>query len=307
MTDTAPPHIAQWTILGPGSIGCLWAAHWAKAGTPVRLIGRTPSKEPLHYTSDGTQTFTLDTITAEQVTGPIDHLLITTKAQQTQQALDSIRSHLSPKAIIVVLQNGMAATELSLAPHQQLFAATTTDGAYRDQAKHVVYAGRGKTLIGPLATKTCDAELLMPTLPSTLDIEYCDDIALKLWQKLAINCAINGLTVVHDCRNGELLQIPAARQSISALCHEIIQVTQALNLGDKFARLEEEVVNVLTLTANNINSMLQDVRLGKRTEIHQLNGYLCRQADKLGINVPHNQQLLSAIQQVEANTSNVLP
>ena len=36
-------------------------------------------------------------------------------------------------------------------------------------------------------------------------IEVDDHIAMRLWQKFAVNCAVNALTVVHDCANGELL------------------------------------------------------------------------------------------------------
>jgi 2-dehydropantoate 2-reductase len=32
--------------------------------------------------------------------------------------------------------------------------------------------------------------------------EWSTDILTRLWRKLALNCAINPLTVLHDCRNG---------------------------------------------------------------------------------------------------------
>lgn len=36
------------------------------------------------------------------------------------------------------------------------------------------------------------------------------DILSRLWRKLALNCAINPLTVLHDCRNGETARAPSA-------------------------------------------------------------------------------------------------
>jgi 2-dehydropantoate 2-reductase len=35
--------------------------------------------------------------------------------------------------------------------------------------------------------------------------QWSTDILTRLWRKLALNCAINPLTVLHDCQNGGLL------------------------------------------------------------------------------------------------------
>ena len=305
LANQKKPH---WSILGPGAIGCLWAGYWAQQQQNSSLIGRQAHPGPLQLLRHGnTQTFTIETQTAEQLTQPIDYLLITTKAQQTQPALDSVQPWLSDGAIIIVLQNGMAATEISTLPQQKLFAATTTDGAHRTRSRHIIHAGIGQTSIGPLSASAMQfGERIMALLPTQLHINYSDNIRCQLWQKLAISCAINGLTVLHQCRNGELLNITQARQSISDLCQEIIAVTQALKLGQWFTQLEHEVEQVLILTADNISSMQQDIRQGRRTEINQINGYLCRQAEQLGIALPHNQALLKAVQNIEA-TLDVLP
>lgn len=299
------PH---WYVLGPGAIGCLWAGYWAEQNNRVSLIGKQAHTATLQLSmGETTQTFSIETKSVKQLSTPIEHLLITTKAQHTKEALNNVQQWLSDDAVVVVLQNGMAAAEINLRPQQKLFAATTTDGAYRVNPRHVVHAGKGLTHIGPLSASAQQLGLgIIELLPKALRIDFSDDIKRQLWQKLAINCAINGLTVLHQCRNGELLKIPEARQSISELCREIIAVTQALQLGEWFLQLEDEVNNVLTLTANNINSMLQDTRQGRSTEIEQINGYLCRQAKRLGIALPHNQALVKAVQQVEA-TAGVLP
>ncbi|MGB0468084.1 MAG: 2-dehydropantoate 2-reductase N-terminal domain-containing protein, partial [Pontibacterium sp.] len=72
----------HWYILGAGAIGCLWAAHLAKAGHPVTLILR--NKERLaHFrataaitleTESGSETIPVNACLAGQ-TGPVQHLL----------------------------------------------------------------------------------------------------------------------------------------------------------------------------------------------------------------------------------------
>ncbi|MFT7914881.1 ketopantoate reductase C-terminal domain-containing protein, partial [Salmonella enterica] len=44
---------------------------------------------------------------------------------------------------------------------------------------------------------------------------WSTEILSRLWRKLALNCAINPLTVLHDCRNGELLQHPGQLAALS--------------------------------------------------------------------------------------------
>lgn len=301
----------HWTILGPGAIGSLWACHWLLAGQRPQLVGRKPRHGQYlqlrhHLLPDSTEPHSHelqpDYIRIEDIDSPIEHLLVCTKAQHTAAAMADIAEKLSPKAIIVVLQNGMAACELSLPEGQQLLAATTTDGAYiieptRQQPRQLIHAGRGRTLFGPLRVDAdFDADGLYSCLPVGLDIEYCDDIHQQLWRKLAINCVLNGLTVKYQCRNGELLSNSAALAELRQLSQEVARVADALQLGPWFGQLSTHAEAVASSTANNINSMLQDVRRAQSTEIEQINGYLCRQAEQLAIDCPANKALLTTVQ-----------
>jgi 2-dehydropantoate 2-reductase len=55
------------------------------------------------------------------------------------------------------------------------------------------------------------------------------------------------------------------------------------------------VADVIQGTAGNRSSMLQDVTLGRRTEIDYITGYLLHVAEQLGIDAPHNRALLETI------------
>lgn len=290
----------RWYILGAGSIGCLWASYWRSQGTPVTLLqSRAASTEDLCLSvNDEQQSFTVDTLEIDQLTDSglqIERLFISTKAQHTASALSRLSPWLSSSATILAVQNGLAVLNLqTILSGQSLFAGVTTDGAYRSAKTHVHHAGVGKTLVGSLTNANTHA--LLAELPSALKIESCDDIERRLWHKFAVNCAINPLTVKYQCRNGQLLDLPEARQELSGLIKEIQHVVTQLHPPEWFQQLEADVHEVLRLTANNINSMLQDSRNRRETELPQLNAYLQTLAEQNQLTCPINLALLERLQ-----------
>ena len=292
---------AHWHILGAGAIGCLWAALWDRAGQTSTLITRqqTCKKGLILHSGNKHSTHNFSCKTVSSLSQPIDYLLITTKAQQTRQAFAQVQHLLSDDAIIVVLQNGMAATQLSVIPGQQLYAATTTEGAHFSNEKNLHHIGPGKTLYGKLNTPHC--ELNRSLLPPSIDIHYCSDIEQKLRQKLAINCAINALACKHQCRNGLLISEPKIHAEFVALCEEIKMITTGLGWGGWFDNVEKHAEEVAINTAENINSTLQDIQRGKRSEIGELNGYLCQLAQAHNIASPMNDALFASVLAMENN------
>ena len=118
-------------------------------------------------------------------------------------------------------------------------------------------------------------------------------MAACLWRKLAINAAINPLTALLRCTNGELAGDPADR--VRRLCTEISAVARAAGMGRAVESLENVVFEVIHNTADNRSSMLQDVEAGRPTEIDYITGWLVEQANRLGMDVPANAALLEQV------------
>lgn len=118
------------------------------------------------------------------------------------------------------------------------------------------------------------------------------DILTRLWRKLALNCAINPLTVLHDCQNGGLL---GHLGEVDALCAELAQLLRRCGQPEAADGLDEEVQRVILATAANYSSMYQDVRAGRRTEVHYLLGHACRAAGRHGLQLPELERLLQRL------------
>lgn len=297
----------EWTILGAGAIGCLWGASLQQAGLDVTLILRAAARLQqfqqiggIRLSRDSEQWLCPVKATLARDARPIERLLLCTKAFDTEAALRSVLPLLRPSARILVLQNGLGNQQLAaeLVGVGRLFAGSTTDGAWLQEPFDVVHAGRGETAIGPLDDGPND---LIDELPGDFGLQLTadPDIETTLWRKLAINCAINPLTALHGCRNGELARVTEYRQRLSLLCDEFERVAAARRIRLFDTPLVEQALRVATLTGNNYSSMLQDIRLRRQTEIEQISGFLCREAERLGIEVPTHREMLHRIRQLE--------
>jgi 2-dehydropantoate 2-reductase len=296
----------EWHILGAGAIGTLLACKLQRAGIPVRLLyrpgGRSDSRVTLRET-DTCSTLDLPRACVDELPDhSIGGLFITTKSNQATAGFASVASGLRSGAPVILLHNGMGVYEQlgQRYGRELLYCGTTTEGAYFDEHNILTHAGRGDTRIGQPGN---------PQMPDWFTVFahsaerflWEPDIQRSLWRKLVINCAINPLTAIHHCRNGELLERAELRAELETLCLELVAVTRARGDGDLAGRLQAEAFAVIRSTANNQSSMLQDVLRGRATEIDFITGYLVDEAGRLNVPVPHNRQLLQRVRQLDTS------
>jgi 2-dehydropantoate 2-reductase len=289
-----------WQVLGAGSLGTLWAVRLARAGIPVQLILRDQARLQayqhvggLTLIEDGQRHFqaiAAQTITAQQ---PIQRLLLTCKAYDAVAAISALAPRLSATAEVILLQNGLGSQQQiaeQLAPLRCIFASST-EGAFRQSDFCVVFAGAGHTWLGdPL--NTTPPPWLSELTDAGINHQWTTEILPQLWRKLAINCAINPLTVLHDCRNGELRNYP---REVAQLCRELAELLQTCGQAEAASDLQREVLRIISATAANYSSMQQDVSRQQRTEISYLLGYACAQARQHGLQLPHLLALQNAL------------
>ncbi|MCV6590571.1 MAG: 2-dehydropantoate 2-reductase [Marinobacterium sp.] len=294
----------HWHILGAGSIGCLWAAHLAEAGHDVTLIVRNRNRQQTlnnQITLERDNQLSHWPVYTELASGsaPIENLLVTTKAFDVQPALLQVRHRLQPAANVVLLHNGMGPQQWAqqTLTAQTVWAASTTDGGWLRAPGHIVFAGRGETRLGRL-DKPQDGSLAEALQALTLTISADNSIEDSLWRKLAINCAINPLTALHGCCNGELVSNPAYQAEMAALCTEVDQLLATLQRPLFENGLLSVANRVATATGHNYSSMLQDVRHRRPTEIDFITGYLCQQTKQPDTDCPKNNHILQKVKKI---------
>jgi 2-dehydropantoate 2-reductase len=311
------PAQSNWHVLGAGAMGCWWGSRLIKQGHQVTLLVRNqPPVETRiivehnhHQECFDCQALRLETALPPESTTA---LLVTLKAHHTLDALTSISDLLPYYQVIVLMQNGMGVVEQirHAFPGLPLLIGITNQGAYRLAALHplhIVQAGQGDTWLGCLPEEAAQTRVdavtdLIEMSPGP--VRWDPYILGRQWTKLAVNCVINGLTVIENCRNGELT-LPAHRERIAILCEEIEAVMSHYVDRDPMTTLQQEVLRVAAATRENFSSMLQDAQNGRTTEVDYLNGYLCNRADDLNLAVPANQELYAEIR-AAVSTENAL-
>ncbi|UNM18878.1 putative 2-dehydropantoate 2-reductase [Pseudomonas sp. ArH3a] len=289
-----------WHILGAGSLGTLWATRLARAGVPVKLILRDAARLASYQAGPGLTLVEQGVEHTYPVIGempdspePIHRLLVACKAYDAQGAIAQLQHRLEPDAELILLQNGLGSQDAVAAqlPQARCIFASSTEGAFRDGDWRVVFAGHGYTWLGDAGH---------PTPPLWLDDlhaagiphAWSTDILTRLWRKLALNCAINPLTVLYQCRNGGLQDHQC---EVATLCAELSELLECCGQPAAAEDLHNEVERVIQATAANYSSMYQDVANARRTEISYLLGYACSAAARHQLVLPHLQQLQSRL------------
>lgn len=254
---------------------------------------------------------------------PIKNLLVCTKAGDAVEACRLVAPRLGSGAVIVLLQNGIgiaeavAADPAVAAVSPRLVIGSNTNGSYQNGLR-VVHAGRGQTLLGRWAStgglleekeeedSVVDAAIESLAAATMLDVQACgpDEIERRVWEKLAVNIALNPLTALTRCRNGKVLESTESgqisREMIRQLTQEVAAVMAACcphllaspssspsSASEQGSAFERFALHVAAQTSSNFSSMYQDTEtVGSATEIEFMNGYLHRKGLEHAVPTP---------------------
>ena len=289
----------RWHILGVGSIGGLFAHRLKAGGADVRLLSRdaTESHRQLTLATKPDSAAHLFECESVEDIAEIEHLLITTKSWGAHDAVKRIQHRLTKRTVVVAMMNGMQHVDdlKPLIPETQLFLASTTAGCHRSGDTWVP-AGTGRTIIG--------TDIERPAPPwlgcwqvGVPNLSWRADMTERLVEKVAINCCINPLTAIHRVKNGELLS-EIHKDQVTTVISEVSSVLDDLGYPALSIELGQRVHEVMTDTAENRSSMLNDVVAGRRTEANAIVGWLLRQTKR---ELPALTELATQLRALEPN------
>lgn len=292
------------TVLGCGALGQLWMTALHKKGFEVQGWLRVPQP----YCSvnlvelDGT-IFNHSLIANDpDFLAQSDLLLVTLKAWQVSDAVRSLAAHLPVTTPILLIHNGMGTLQELNDLRQPILLGATTQAARRDGSV-IIHVANGTTHVGPAKHYDEDYSALAETLQDVLpDVAWHDSIHSAMWRKLAVNCVINPLTALMNCPNGDLRY---HQEQIAHICEEVAMTMTREGFHTSPESLLLYVNQVIDLTAENISSMLQDIRALRHTEIDYITGFLLKRARAHGIPVPENARLYEQVKRKESEYERV--
>ncbi|MFX1455368.1 MAG: ketopantoate reductase family protein [Promethearchaeota archaeon] len=242
-----------------------------------------------------------------------DFIFLTTKTYDIEKAVRQYQKLVDVSKHIVILQNGIGNEDVvsRYVLKSKIVRAVTMNGALLKAPGKVIHTGEGLTKIGlafpeEVSDRTLsdnNIKLLADLLKlAGFETVIAENIIKESWEKVFVNIGINAFGALTRLRNGELLKFEGLKLLMSETIKEAIQIAKFKGINLK----EEDYVGltyeVARKTAENKNSMLQDIINGNPTEIDYINGRIVAYADDLGVRVPINELLTSLIKGLETAT-----
>lgn len=311
-------------VAGAGSIGCYVGGRLQAAGHQVVYIGR-PSlgraiaehglslSDYLGWSaaipaSECTFSEDIDTVRSADI------VLVTVKSAATAQMAESLAGRLQPGAVVVSLQNGICnPAQLSryIKQHNVITGMVGFNVA-QVGAAHFHQGTQGKLSLSPGAESLAGA-LTHGGLLTTVR----DDMAAVQWGKLVVNLnnsvnALSGLPLKAELGDRDYRLVLAAAQRealgllrragqpvVSPLAAPLSLMPWVLMMPNPiFTRAARQMV---AMDPQARSSMLDDITLGRPTEIDYINGEVVELAKRLGTNAPVNAVLVSLIRDVTSS------
>jgi len=276
------------TVVGAGSLGSLLGGLLGRTHD-VTLVGRDPHVAAVRERSlavRGLAAFDVAVGARTDVTDLSGDLaVVTVKAYDTETAGRQLATGSFDATLS--LQNGMG-NEDALAEQLAcpVLAGTASLGAVQSEPGVVEWTGRGDVVLGPWTGGMEPAQRVgeafrMAEVPATVE----ERMAAHLWEKLAVNAAINPVTALAAVENGAVFAGPTA-EIARETARETARVARAEGVALSEARAVDRAREVAEATAENRSSMYQDVRAGERTEIDAISGYVAARASAHDVSVP---------------------
>lgn len=308
MNKTSWPPSSSCSVVGSGSVGSYLAAKLSSVCPVIRIsrdvdsLGQTHRSASLKFEGDFQWNGLIPIKPWRELTPPDlgSLIFITTKVPELARALSAV-SHLArPGSRIVLCQNGIGVyEEVSRALPMYRFARLvswvgvkpTSPGHFEVSGdKGVDWAAESETEWDDLGALLSQAGLGGTRAPSIPALE---------WGKGIVNAVINGICALAGEPNRAIVEKPELRSMADQVFKEAVEVAacQGVLIGeDQRAWID----TVATSTGANLNSSLQDLKAGRRTEIQWLNGAIERLGAQHGIKTPVNSMITKMVEARES-------
>jgi 2-dehydropantoate 2-reductase len=327
MNQTSQPRIA---VVGTGANGAAIGADLVRAGLDVTFIEQWPAHveamraDGIHVRMpDADETTRVKAIHLCEVATlrePFDVVLLLVKAYDTRWACELIKPLIKPRGLVVGLQNGMTLNDMA-----DVVGAERTLGAVIEVASTMFRPGevqrdttRSKSwfAVGASGPATTGRE---PEIASILrhsgTVEISTDIRSSKWMKLIANAAELVPSAILDMTVMEAVKVPGMRdlmleagreaaRTATALGHRMVPILgiseEQVTEPEVFAETLLTVVHDEYSIPGQKTTVLQDWIKGRRSEVHEINGLVVREQQRLGGRAPVNQIIIDIAERIES-------
>ncbi|NPV61378.1 MAG: ketopantoate reductase family protein [Methanotrichaceae archaeon] len=307
----------DYLIFGTGAMGSVLAGFLQDTGCRVTMIGRGNHFSALlagglRVTGIWGDRF----IPAERVRGFADPrkakgrfpvILLCVKSKDTAAAALDASRLLAEDGIMVSIQNGLDNWDIIssiVGPSRTVGARVIFGAEISEPGTARVTVNADDVLLGEpfsAVNRGLLASLEDDLRRSGIPVRSVSsaEIWSAIWGKVLYNSSLNPLGALLEVPYGKLGENRETRDVIRHIIEEIFLVMSARGVKVPYADADDYYHHLLKCqlppTYDHRASMLQDILLGRRTEIDALNGAISRYGRELGIATPYNDLLTALI------------
>lgn len=294
-------------VVGAGAMGSVYAGLLAAAGNDVSVVDawrdhvEAINRAGLRVEgASGDRTVAIRATTDAAELGPVDLVVLATKAYDVEAAARAARPLLEAETLVLTIQNGLGSADrvaAILGDDRVAVGIAGGFGASIQAPGHVHHNGwelvrMGERAGGPTARIERVAEAWHS---AGFRAEASGDMEQAIWEKLVCNVAFSGVCVVLERSIGAVLADPDAWQVAAACAAEAHDIGTssgvALELADPVAHVRafgERIPGARPST-------LLDFLAGRRSEIGVINGAIPRVAGAIGREAPVNAMVTALV------------
>ena len=307
MPHTERPVWPPVVVVGAGAIGAFLAARFSTL-TDVLVITRPQWVQQLSENGLELRGFMpghfmprVGTWSPDLALPPSGYVFVTVKAYHLKEVLTLLKGYLNPDHRIVLCQNGLGIEELAreILPDHAILRAACWLGVTREGPTRARVTGVGHIELASRDPEKAGLDALASLIQAaSIPVKRGASVPETEWRKTLSNIGINLIGALMEAPNGVILEHAELSQVSRMVLEEARQVAAAEGVTLTDADLEA-VSELIATTRHNINSTLQDIRRGNRTEARYLNGAVIRLGKAHGIPTPVNETIYLLLRAAE--------
>jgi len=300
-------------VIGIGGVGGYIGAALANAYDDVTFVARRKRRESIEKDGLVLHSDVLGELTVHpkqvvehvQEAGSQDYIFVCVKNYSLEEVCADIREIVSEDTVIVPVMNGVdpgdrirESVGKGIVLDSVIYILANANPDYSiTQNSQVMHIHMGAASAGE---REWDALRRVEKLmnEAKLDCKAEVDVHQTIWKKYALNCAFNVLTAYYEAVTEEIRSVPERLEEYGILLQEAVDVALAKGVNmpatywdDQFTRFRDKQVGSAT------SSLCRDVMAKRSCELETFSGYLVREAEKLGVNVPLSRRLYQELKE----------
>ncbi|MBS0270765.1 MAG: ketopantoate reductase family protein [Proteobacteria bacterium] len=283
-------------FLGAGATGGYFGGRLTKVGADVTFLVRPKRRDQLLRDGIkiesplGNLTTPVKAITREEISGPFDAVILSAKAYDLHEAIETIRPAVGNETLVLPLLNGLKHLETLddafgasriLGGMCQISVTLTEDGTIQH------FGPFAAITLGPRsAEQKSRSARLHDVLAKGCDARLSDDVIASMWGKWSFIAGLASSTCLMRTSVGEINRTGQGREFMMGIVSECVAIATGNGYPPDQTMLDFTHNLMCDPTSKISASMLRDIERGARIEAEQIVGDIIRRGRAQGVATP---------------------